>query len=109
MEQVHASMHMNAMNCTQKLMIHCTLFMPFSKNRWHFNSSTTVLSSYTVNKIIELRQYTVMKLPSDFGFFQEKLSILKESVKTSAAKTMSEFSWKIMNLNGFSVPLELFV
>ena len=30
-------------NCTQKLMLHCTLFMPFSKNRWHFNSSTTVL------------------------------------------------------------------
>ena len=60
MEQVHASMHMNVVNCTQKLMLHCTLFMPFSKNRLHFNSSTTVLESYTLNKIIELRQYTVM-------------------------------------------------
>ena len=30
-------------------------------------------------------EYFLFKLPSDFGFFQEKASILKESVQTSTA------------------------
>ena len=50
----------------------------------------------------------LFKLPSDFGSFQEKASILKESVKTSAAKHefihCTNWSFKILHLLGIVDP-----